>query len=300
MANIRDMVFIRNPITYSPIDLSAIVDDSLEALGITLNLNNSCLTLIGAYRHPNVPTSAATISSITSFLNSHEPAILLGDMNAHHPMWGGTYTSPTGRLLAQDLAIASSHISPLCDTRILPDLLGSDYHPVEVSVNCLVRTSSVFSCKIKLTKEQWSEVESKLHNMANSISQTIKDINPNDPVSQYNTFMELISTSFEHFSPSKPPPSTKTVRASFTSKGLPPAPWWTPECSSAVKNRSDALKNFKSHPSWDNYVYYRSVVTQTRKTLRKAKRNNWRSFCNSLNERQNSYGGYLAHAQAFS
>ncbi|KYN10883.1 hypothetical protein ALC57_16983 [Trachymyrmex cornetzi] len=163
----------------------------------------------------------------------------------------------------------------------LPDLLGSDHYPIMVQVNCLVSTSTVFSYKVKLSKAQRDDIELYLFNNANSISQAVRDINPDDPVSQYNTFMNLISASYERFSPSKPPP-TKTSRASFTKKGPPPTPWWTPDCTEAVRRRSNALKTYKQSPTWDNYVFYRSVVSQTNKILRRAKRVSWRKFCCSL------------------
>ncbi|KYQ54063.1 RNA-directed DNA polymerase from mobile element jockey [Trachymyrmex zeteki] len=219
LANIRGMmVFIRNPIIYSPLDLSSSLDDSFEALGISLTLDNSRLLLIGAYRHPNVPASAKVVSSITSYLNNDDYSILLGDLNAHHPMWGGSRTNSAGRLLGRciddyhlvilnspssptyisfsppgsstiDLAIASPRISSLCDAQVLPDLLSSDHYPVEVRINCMVHTSLVFSNKIKLTKSQWDAVVQYLHNNADSISQGISNIDY--PVSQYNTFMTL-------------------------------------------------------------------------------------------------------------
>ncbi|KYM96985.1 hypothetical protein ALC62_12362 [Cyphomyrmex costatus] len=102
-----------------------------------------------------------------------------------------------------------------------------------------------------------------------------------------NTFMELISRRYEGFSPFKPHPSSKSSRAAFTKKGPPPSPWWTPECSAAVDQRREALKVFRHNPlsplpSRGNYVFYRSVVTQTRKTLRKAKCSGWKMFCGSL------------------
>ncbi|KYQ49822.1 hypothetical protein ALC60_11098 [Trachymyrmex zeteki] len=175
MTDVRGMItLIRNPITYSSLDLSSMINSSLEALGVKLSLNNSYLFLIGVYRHPNVSTSFNSFSSLTSFLNDHDNSILLGDFNAHHPMWGGTRVNTAGRILSK--CIDDSHL---------------------VILN-------------------------------------------------------------------------------------PPASWWTPECSEAVKTRANALKLFKRDPSFDNYIYYRSVVCQSRKILRRAKHNSWKAFCGSL------------------
>ncbi|XP_018403023.1 PREDICTED: uncharacterized protein LOC108779949 [Cyphomyrmex costatus] len=233
LAEIRGMlVLIYNLILYSQVDLSNAFDDSFEAL--ELSINNSRLLLIDVYRHPNAPVPANSLSALSPVLDKYEFFILLtiSDFNAHHPMWGGTRTNAAGRVLAScidnnhlvilnppsspthisfsrpsssiiDLAIASPRISSLCDTLISSDLLGSDHYPIEVQVNCGIRISSVFSYKIELSKEQRMEVLRFLHHNANSISQKIKDTNPDDPVSQYNDiFMELISESYERFSPS--------------------------------------------------------------------------------------------------
>ncbi|XP_018395380.1 PREDICTED: RNA-directed DNA polymerase from mobile element jockey-like [Cyphomyrmex costatus] len=309
-ADVRGMlILIRNPILYSPVDLSGIFNNSFEALGIELSLNSSRLLLIGTYRHPSAPAPANSLSALSSLLDKQELFILLGDFNAHHPMWGGSRANAAGHLLANliddhhlvvlnppsspthvsfspfslstiDLAIASPRISSLCDTQVSPDLLGSDHYPLEV--NCGVRTASVFAYKINLSKDQWSAVQHYLSVNANSISQSICDIDPDDPVSQYNTFMELVSKSYEDFSLSKPLPTSSNSRAAFTKKGPPPSPWWTPDCSVAIDQRREALKTFKRFPTWDNYVFYRSVVSQTRKVLRKAKRAGWRRYCGSL------------------
>lgn len=183
LTNVRGMlVLIRNPIAYSSLDLSYIMDNSLEVLGVKLFFNNTQLCLLAAYRHPNVPTVANTFSSLTAFVKDHNPSILLGDFNAHHPMWGGKRINSAGRILSKfiderpliilnlstsltyisfssfssstiDLALASPHVSSICEARVLTDLHGSDHFPIEVSINCKVRTPSI-SHKIKLSEFQ--------------------------------------------------------------------------------------------------------------------------------------------------
>ncbi|XP_018373219.1 PREDICTED: RNA-directed DNA polymerase from mobile element jockey-like [Trachymyrmex cornetzi] len=307
--NIRGIIaLIRNPIIYSPLDLSSMIDNSIEALNMKLSFDNSHLYLIGIYRHPNVPASANFFSSLTTFIHDHDPSILLGDFNAHHPMWGGSRTDAAGRIFGKfiddhhlvilnppasptyisfspprsstiDLTIAFC-VSSFCEAQVLSNLHGSDHYPIAVRVNCVVRTSSVFSYKITLTKTQWIEVKGYLRDNFKAILQTINSIH--DPISQYNTFQELIAVSYEHLLSPRPLSTSPTARSPFTRKGSPPAPWWTPECSEAIRNRGNALRAFLRNPSQDNYIFYRSVVCQTRKILRRAKRNSWKTFCGSL------------------
>ncbi|KYQ54709.1 hypothetical protein ALC60_06414 [Trachymyrmex zeteki] len=129
-----------------------------------ISFNNSHLFLIGVYRHPNVPASNFAISSLTSFVADHYFSILLGDFNAHYPMWGGTRPNGASRALGKciddhhlvvlnppssptyisfspyytstiDLIIASPQISSLCEAHVLPDLHENDHHPLEIRVN---------------------------------------------------------------------------------------------------------------------------------------------------------------------
>lgn len=135
-----------------------------------------------------------------------------------------------------DLAIASCGIASKCDVRVPSDLFGSDHHPVEVRINCLVRTVSIFSYKINFTPSQWAEIKQYLCDNGNSISQSIASINPDDLLIQYNTFLELISQSFKTFLPSNPCRNRpRMFDVARTNKGPPPALWWTPECTKAVK-----------------------------------------------------------------
>ncbi|KYN13209.1 hypothetical protein ALC57_14595 [Trachymyrmex cornetzi] len=333
MADIRGMiVLIRNPIIYSFLDLSSMIDCSFEALGIKIPFNNSHLFLIGVYRHSNVRVSNFAISALTSFVADHHFSILLGDFNAHHPMWGGTRSNRVGRALVEcineqhlvvlnppssptylsffpyytstiNLIIASPHISSFCEALVLPDLHGS-----EVRVNCLVKTTSVFSYKIKLSKTQWEEgvaptpvgviggvqssrdqsgspreeVKHYLINNSKIISQTVNSIPSDDPITQYNTFLALIAVSYERFSPLKPPLHTRSSRSTPSFRGPPPAPWWTPDCTEAIRNRGSALRVFKHNPSLDNYIYYRSVVSQSYKILRRTKRAGWKAHPHML------------------
>ncbi|XP_018300274.1 uncharacterized protein [Mycetomoellerius zeteki] len=97
------LVLIRNPITYAIIDLISYLDCSIEALAISLSLNNSHLVLVGAYSHPNLLAPRAALSNLISFVGSYDPAILMGDFNAHHPLWGAVRSNTAGRILGEGI-----------------------------------------------------------------------------------------------------------------------------------------------------------------------------------------------------
>lgn len=66
------------------------------------------------------------------------------------------------------------------------------------------------------------------------------------------------------------------------SRSFPPAPWWDEECSKSVEQRKQALKLFRSNPSYVNFLNLRRQEAITKRTLRSAKREGWRAFCESI------------------
>ncbi|KYQ48792.1 hypothetical protein ALC60_12156, partial [Trachymyrmex zeteki] len=122
--------------------------------------NCSPLTIFGIYRHPNVPVSRVIVDSLFSFIDTQGPVLLLGDFNAYHPSWGFSRSSPI--FLSHplrspstiDLIFASPDFAPVCNVLVIQDLFGSDHFPIEVDLNCLVRSSNIFSHRIRLILEQ--------------------------------------------------------------------------------------------------------------------------------------------------
>lgn len=53
-------------------------------------------------------------------------------------------------------------------------------------------------------------------------------------------------------------------------------PWWTNDCSEAIKLRNKAFKVLKSNLIDQNLIEYRRMV---RKIIKEAKRKCWRNFC---------------------
>ena len=67
------------------------------------------------------------------------------------------------------------------------------------------------------------------------------------------------------------------------SRGSPSAFWWTPECNEVIRSRCLFFKSCKQVPSLENYEAHREFVRQTYKILRRAKRKDWKDFCENFN-----------------
>jgi len=85
----------------------------IECLGIQISLNESNLFLFNIYRPPH-PTYELEMDELFG-LAAHEPTIIIGDFNAHHPNWNDPTTSS-----AYKTNDAGLHIKLLLDS--FPDV----------------------------------------------------------------------------------------------------------------------------------------------------------------------------------
>ena len=88
----RVSTFIHNSIPHSVIPLNT----SLQAQATLLTLDQT-ITICNIYLPPNMNTDF--IDNLVQQLPS--PYILLGDFNAHHPMWGCSHQNIKGNLVEQ-------------------------------------------------------------------------------------------------------------------------------------------------------------------------------------------------------
>lgn len=61
-----------------------------------------------------------------------------------------------------------------------------------------------------------------------------------------------------------------------------PIPWWTEECSTAIKERRKSLKQLKANHSLNNHIEYRCKRATAQHTLKQAKRLSWQKYISSI------------------
>ncbi|XP_071582342.1 uncharacterized protein [Temnothorax nylanderi] len=309
-------LLIRNSINFTPINLDNILktDDSVEAIGVKISVNNTSTALFGIYRHPIGVCPQRTWQRFFNLANSFPQSLLLGDLNAHHPYWGASSPNSAGHVIMDlldrfpftllnpntptfipppgitpsliDLVIASCNLVPLLNTHVLNDTRGSDHRPIGTTVNAKIKTNCIFSHKYKLTKIQLRELASSLESKTQEIETLVLRDADNEPLKQYDSFIDSLQKVVDSISlPSNTPRTCNrnSIQQSNNShQNPPPAPWWNAECEEAVKARSRACRTYRRNPTVNNFQVYRNQVTTTRKTLRTAKREGWKNYCNSL------------------
>ena len=159
-------LYIRAGLQFTTVDdrLTAATDDTTEVCGVRLIGKNNNLTVINLYRPPIRAMDDDRVDNFDpGMLPSNKETLLVGDVNAHHPLWdqgcaapddvGGrigdwldsvgwrplntgdpTFTSyRTGSHGAPDLAACSDELARRTTWKTGPDL-GSDHLPMVIEV----------------------------------------------------------------------------------------------------------------------------------------------------------------------
>lgn len=295
-------IIINSKLPVISIDLSHINHQSIEILGLIIDLKSQPLLILSIYRHPNMYTPANIFRNIFDLQNRYPHMIVVGDFNAHHIMWGNEDINSTGRSLAAeisglgfgilndgkhtfsrtlsvsasviDLALASPLISPLCFSHTLSDLMGSDHFPLLVVVRGTRPIQKTFKYKIKLSDRELIEFKRHLENSFDLVKYPINmDLEHN-----YDAFIEDIILQIENITSR----STK-IASRCARRYKDPAPWWNDVCHNAVRERERALKNFYDQMNLESYILYKKKVAMCRRTLKRQKKLGWSKFCSSFN-----------------
>jgi len=59
-------------------------------------------------------------------------------------------------------------------------------------------------------------------------------------------------------------------------------PWWTEDCGKAVKSRNKAFRLVRRTHNMQHLIQYKKAQAVVRRTIRQAKRESWRHFCNKI------------------
>ena len=80
-------IYINNKVTYDQIQINT---SELQISGVKLHLNNSSFNLFNVY---NQPSCNYNLQNLTNILpNINEDFLLVGDFNAHNPIWNSSIT----------------------------------------------------------------------------------------------------------------------------------------------------------------------------------------------------------------
>ena len=93
----RSTILVKDNILHSQVDLNT----DLQAVAVRVSLDKT-VTLCSIYIPPSTPRNITSLKQLTDQLPS--PYMLLGDFNAHNPLWGSSNLNYKGKKIEDFLA----------------------------------------------------------------------------------------------------------------------------------------------------------------------------------------------------
>lgn len=260
---------------------------------IAVHIDNT--TYINLY---NPPDNNIYPKSWERFVKSFFGEIcILGDINAHHPLWDTTPINRNGRTVhdtlddlnlvvmndgtstrfshsqalhtsAVDLVLCSSSLAQGMTWTVLGDPGRSDHYPVMCTVHMQVNTAGFRppALRRQINKANWSLYRE-------SVNSNFNPLNPS-----YVDFEHAIKYAADIAIPTKAC-STKSKKICV--------PWWDSECTLAMNRRKIALRTFSNNPTLDNYLAAKESIARAHRLFKSKKREKYRVFCGTLNRNSN-------------
>ena len=244
------------------------------------------ITICSVYLPPDEPLTLNQLIELTNQLP--EPYVIIGDFNAHSPMWGtsdstdlkgkiledlltktNTFllndTSPTYLIPASlkttsvDLSMCSPDLATSLDWSTLDDTHGSDHFPIKINTAPPVIISP--PQKLNFKKADWSNFTEDCKNT----------LNPNIETKTIEYFTEKLIEITERNIPkiSTRPRKNKS--------------WFNEECAKAVKHKKHMLRLAKKNPTNENIKIFRIAQANCRQICRSAKKKSFQKYISKIN-----------------
>jgi len=285
-------ILIHSDISFLEIPLQPFPAGALEVQGIKVFLKNSSLSIMNIY-NPNQPV---TFNELQHYFQQLGPsAIVVGDFNAHHPLWEPSKApNTTGRNLMDvllqnpmlalltppdlptyfnaylnlfstiDLTIISTNLQPVAFISTEPDM-GSDHYSVLTTIG--VEPTSIQHRRRPawlFEAGSWAAWYSALPPANNEL--------PSNLAESAGNFVEnIISASNKAF-----PRSKEAVTPKYSKV------WWSQACADAVHSSKAAKALLISQPSQENLINYKRCQAQVKREVKAAKEASWRKFCSNI------------------
>ena len=280
------MIAVKKNIQHTQLPLNT----TLQAVAVTIH-GQKIKSLCSIYLPPAEIIEIDKLLDIVSQLP--KPTLLMGDFNAHSPLWYDARQDHRGILVEQlialenlvclnndhptyfnthggtlvnsniDLALISNTCATYYTWTALDDLHGSDHYPLMLS--SLHPPPKNYNKKWCLDRADWSL-------FSESVLLGGEPRNFDTVEAMYEHFKQLINSAA----------NTAIPRTSVTLK-RPPVPWWNQDCKNQRSAVRSAYRQMKRNPSQTTINIYRRRLALKTRSYRKAKINSWKQYVSNLN-----------------
>ena len=280
------ILYIRRDIPHVPIMFNTL----LQAVAVQIHLKRR-YTLCSLYLPPNDPVAYDDLVELIGHLP--QPFLLLGNMNARHPLWGNVITNQkgniftslienedlgvlntgepthfhiqTGTLSCIDLSLGSSNCTIDFSWKTTDDWHSSDHAPIIISSNDGPPVQR--SPRWCLDKANWT------HFM--TLSMILVSI---DDMSTVNDAVDLLNGTLHSAGVASIPRTTGLFRRR-------PVPWWSDELKQLHRATRTALTRCRNHRTEENVIEYKRNRARFCRAIKSARRQSWANFISTINSK---------------
>ena len=266
----------------------------LQAVACTVRLYGRNIDFCSIYIPPDFDNTCLLQSLNHLISQFHHPFVLLGDFNAHSPLWDRkrSLTDQRGHIVedfidsnnivllnkgdsthysfthnsesAIDLSLCSANIGTLFDWTADSDVYGSDHFPIKLftTFNSLNDSVPNYIPRWNLKKANWALFEEL---------STIDQEEFTSPEQGIHFIMNKILTAAAASIPKTSPPQRRKS-----------VPWWCPEASRAVARRKRAFRSYIRHKDIHHLIVRNHERSKTKRIIRESKRKSWQFFVSQL------------------
>jgi len=270
---------------------------SLEALIIQVNFQSKTVTIVNTYHAPNKTVNDDQYRLL--FQTFNRDAIILGDLNAYSTVFGalttdnrgklleelmdehsmvalntgaGTYVRRTGVVSHLDISMANYNIARVANWSVSNDTLGSDHLPVIIKLNEPAIVEEVAIPQWSYSRADWDNYKAACRSLLTS------DIIDDDVVASRDRVVTAIIEAAESSIPVTKP-TVNPLRKSV--------PFWTDECTQAVRRRNKAKNKMQRTRDLDDQQMYYRLRGVAQYTIKEAEKQYWRDYCSTLDKTSN-------------
>ena len=277
-------ILIRKSLQHSPVQLNT----RLQAVAVKA-YTGKAVTICSLYLPPSENFSENDILNLLNQLP--QPYLVLGDFNAHNPLWGGNTLDAKGKIIddivtanaisllndgsmtyhnistgtfsAIDLSICSSSIMVDYTWSVNEYLCGSDHYPIHLRYARNSPSNTI--PKWKVEEADWLKFSKGI-----VIDREFEAFNCNSEA--YDSIIEKTICSANNCIP-----KTKGK------PGRPTVPWWNKTCGSLRKITRKCYRRYKTSGSVEAKIIYQRNMAKQRRYYKKVKRESWLCYINGIN-----------------
>lgn len=242
---------------------------------------------------PHIPVERRELEQLIQQLP--HPLILMGDMNAAHPLWSmpNTRENVRGRVIADllqeealsilnnnqpthyhiqtntysiiDLSICSSTIVDQLTYIRVDSLHDSDHYPIVIKWADPPITVERAQ-RYNINRANWQEFNRLTIFEVDTQNMSVQQL--------YDAIHDKFITAAD-----------ETIPKTKSNYSKPPVPWWSDDCKAARRARLRAERALRRHHTPQHRTAYNRTRAEMRYTINAARRSSWQTFVSSINQK---------------